>query len=220
LYPCALSRGASHSQVLVHDKQNRPDFISILGSHILTCDDDSNDLPTVKARWKAQLKLLREVKKEAFDHRVLHLESLLENKADLADGDSTETDKETHAARKDKVKRVKRMINTEGMRKPYRIIKSAMKSAPSGGLSKLFVLVNPKDPKVAARFCDPDGSLSKLQLIAMTKSNKHSVKYETILESDVMKKELHMRTTVSGSGKHMILPLDMASSMTLLDSIV
>ena len=54
LYPCALSRGASHSQVLVHDKQNRPDFISILGSHILTCDDDSNDLPTVKARWKAQ----------------------------------------------------------------------------------------------------------------------------------------------------------------------
>jgi hypothetical protein len=47
--------------------------------HILTKDDDSNDLPTVKARWKDQLKLLREVRKAAFDHRVLHLESLLES---------------------------------------------------------------------------------------------------------------------------------------------
>ena len=77
------------------------------------------------------------------------------------------------------------------MRKPYRIIKSAIKTAPSGSLSKLFVPVSPKDPKVAARFCDPDGSLSKLQLIAMPKSEKHSVKYETILESDVTEKELH-----------------------------
>jgi hypothetical protein len=77
------------------------------------------------------------------------------------------------------------------MRKPYPIIKSAIKTAPSGGLSKLFVPVSPKDLKVGARFCDPNGSLSKLQLIAMTKSNKHSVRYETILESDVMEKEVH-----------------------------
>ena len=41
-------------------------------------DDDSNDLSTVKTRWKDQLKLLREVRKEAFDYLVLHLESLLE----------------------------------------------------------------------------------------------------------------------------------------------
>ena len=122
---------------------------------------------------------------------MLHLESLLEKcKAELADGDST--DKEAHVARKDKVKRVKRIIkNTEGMRKPYRMIKSVMETAPSGSLSKLFIPVSLKDPKVAARFCAPDRSLSKLQTIAMAKSDKHSVNYETILERDVMEKELH-----------------------------
>jgi len=121
---------------------------------------------------------------------VLHLESLLEKcKAELADGDST--DKKAHVARKDKVKRVKRIINTEGMRKPYRIIKSVMKTAPSGSLSKLFIPVSLKDPKVAARFCAPDRSLSKLQTIAMAKSDKHLVNYEAILESGVMEKELH-----------------------------
>ena len=46
--------------------------------HILTKDDDSTDLLTVKTRWKDQLKLLCEVRKAACDHRVLHLESLLE----------------------------------------------------------------------------------------------------------------------------------------------
>ena len=39
--------------------------------HILTEDNDSTYLPTVKARWKDQLRLLREVRKAAFDHRVL-----------------------------------------------------------------------------------------------------------------------------------------------------
>jgi len=63
-----------------------------------------------------------------------------------------------------------------------------MKTATSGSLSKLFVPVSSEDPKVAARFCDPDRSLSKLRRIAMAKSNKQSVKYETILESDVMEK--------------------------------
>ena len=66
-----------------------------------------------------------------------------------------------------------------------------MKIAPAGSLSKHFIPVSPKDPKVAARFCAPDGSLSKLQTIAMAKSDKHSVNYETILESGVMEKELH-----------------------------
>ena len=89
------------------------------------------------------------------------------------------------------MKRVKRIINTEGMRKPYRIIKSVMKPAPSGGLSKLFVPVSPKLPKIAARFCDPDGTLSKDQLIAMAKFDRKSVNYETILDSDAMEKELH-----------------------------
>jgi hypothetical protein len=145
---------------------------------------------TVKAWWKNQLKLLREVRKADFHHRVLHLESLLEKyKTEVAEGDST--DKEAHAAKKDKVKRVKRIINTEEMRKPYRIIKSVMKPAPSGSLSKLFVPVSPKLPKIAARFCAPDGTLSKNQLIAMAKLDKDSVNYETILESDVMEKELH-----------------------------
>jgi hypothetical protein len=101
------------------------------------------------------------------------------------------TDKDAHAARKDKVKRVKRIINTEGMLKPYRIIKSIMKPAPSGSLYKLFVLVSPKLPRIAARFCAPDGTLSKTQLIAMAKFAKDSVNYEIILESDVMEKELH-----------------------------
>jgi hypothetical protein len=121
---------------------------------------------------------------------VLHLESLLEKyKTDVEEGDST--DKEAHAARKDKVKLVKRIINTEGTRKPYRIIKSVMKAAPSCGLSKLFVPVSPKLPKIAARFCDPDGTLSKDQLIAMAKFDRESVNYQTILESDAMEKELH-----------------------------
>jgi hypothetical protein len=152
--------------------------------------DSSTDLPTVKAWWKAQLKLLRQVRKEAFDHRVIHLESLLQQyKADLAPGDSA--DKEAHTARKDKVKRVKRIINTEGMRKPYCIIKSVMKAALPGGLSKLFVPVSPKLPKIAARFCDLDGTLSKDQLIAMAKFDKKSVNYKTILDSDAMEKELH-----------------------------
>jgi hypothetical protein len=159
--------------------------------HTLTKDNDSTDLPTVKARWKDQLKLLREVRKAANDHRVLHLESLPEKYiTELAEGDST--DKDAHAARKDKVKRVKRIINTEaGRQKPYRIIKSVMKPAPSGILSKLFVPVSPKLPKIAARFCAPDGTLSRTQLIAMAKFDKDSVNYETILVSDVMEKELH-----------------------------
>ena len=56
-------------------------------------------------RWKAQLKLLLEVRKEAFKHHVLHLESLLQQyKADLEAGDST--DKDAHAARKDKAKHI------------------------------------------------------------------------------------------------------------------
>ena len=156
----------------------------------MTKDDDLTDLPTVKVRWKDQLKLLREVRKAAFGHRALHLESLLKKyKTEVAEGDST--DKESHAARKGKVKRVKRIINTEGMQKPYRIIKSVMKPAPSGSLSKLYVPVSPKLPKIAARFCAPDGTLSKDQLIAMAKFDKDSVNYETILESDVMEKELN-----------------------------
>ena len=129
-------------------------------------------------------------------------------KTEVAEGDST--NKEAHAARKDKVKRVKRIINTEGMRKPYCIIKSVMKSTPSGSLSKLFVPVSPKLPKIAARFCDPDGTLSKEQLIAMAKFDKDSVNYETILESDVMEKEFHAYNRQK-------LPLEMASSLILLD---
>ena len=105
------------------------------------------------------------------------------------------------------------------MRKPYCIIKSVMKIAPAGSLSKHFIPVSPKDPKVAARFCAPDGSLSKLQLIAMAKSDKHSVNYETILGSDAMEKNF-MHTIISGSGKHMPLPLVMASYMALLDLMI
>ena len=111
------------------------------------------------------------------------------NKTELAEGDSS--DRKAHAARKDKMKHVKRIINTEEMWKSYHIIKSVMKTAPSGSLSKLFVPVSPKMPKVAARFYPPDGTLSKNQLIAVAKSDKDSVNYETILESDVMEKELH-----------------------------
>jgi hypothetical protein len=51
--------------------------------------------------------------------------------------------------------------------------------------------VSPKLPKIAARFCDPDGTLSKDQLIAMVKFDRKSVNYETILDSDAMEKELH-----------------------------
>ena len=149
---------------------------------------------------------------------MLHLESLLEKyKTDVEEGDST--DKEAHAARKDKVKRVKRIINTEGMQKPYRIIKSVMKPAPSGSLSKLFVPVSSKLPKIAARFCDPDGSLSKDQLIAMAKFDRKYVNYEAILESDAMEKELHAYTCtiISGLAKPMKIPLVMANSLILSD---
>jgi hypothetical protein len=114
------------------------------------------------------------------------------------------------------VKRVKRIINTEGMRKPYRIIKSVMKSAPLGSLSKLFVPVSPKNPKVAAQFSAPDGTLSKHQLIAMAKSDKDSVKYETILESDVMEKELHAYNRQWFRQAHET-PFGRVSYLTLLD---
>ena len=66
-----------------------------------------------------------------------------------------------------------------------------MKPVPSGSLSKLFVPVSPKLPRIAAWSCAPDGTLSKTQLIAMAKFDKDSANYETILESDVMEKELH-----------------------------
>jgi hypothetical protein len=89
------------------------------------------------------------------------------------------------------IQRIHRLINIESMRKPFRQIHSAIPTHRGGGLSKLFVPVRSKNAKVAARFCNPDGTIiSKAQLIPMAQSDKHSVDDEVVLDSAKINAEL------------------------------
>ena len=153
----------------------------------LSLDDDlSQDIATVKPRWKTAIKELKKVRNLAYDHRAVHLMSTLAHYENLS-GTSDNYDKE---ATKEKIKRIKRLLNTESMRKPFRSINASLTVSQSGGLSKLFVPVGVKNQKVAARFCQPDGTVTPEQLIEMAKSDKTAVEYATILDCNEIEEEL------------------------------
>ena len=149
-------------------------------------DDHTSDAPTVKSRWKDAIKELKTIRSLAYDHRAVHLASTLSYYENLT-GDDENYDE---AAIKEKIKRIKRLLNVESMRKPFRTIHASISSFQSGGLSKLFVPVRVKNSKVAARFCNPDGTLTSSNLIAMAQSDKTSVEYETLLDCDAIEAEL------------------------------
>jgi hypothetical protein len=50
--------------------------------------------------------------------------------------------------------------------------------------------VSVKNQKIAAKFADADGHVSNDNLICMAQSNRNSVNYKTVLESDAMVDEL------------------------------
>jgi hypothetical protein len=85
------------------------------------------------------------------------------------------------AANKAKIRRILQLLNTEQMRKPFRAIHFSMSNKRSAGLSKSFVPVGVKNTQVASKFCRPDGSLTKADLIKMAQSDESSVEYATIL---------------------------------------
>ena len=152
-------------------------------------DDQAKDLATLKPRWKEAIKLLRTVRKAAYEHREVHLLGTLESyqtKTFTQDEIKAGARQENDA----KIKRIVRLINIENMRKPFRNIHASMTEARAGGLSKLFVPSGIKNKKVASRFCDEHGQVSPLQLIAMAQSEKNSVTYATILDCDAIEEEL------------------------------
>jgi hypothetical protein len=139
--------------------------------HILVVDDLGNDKAIITTRWKASLASLKKIRISAYDYRAMHLHSTLAvyQELDLQGADNT-------AAKKAKIRRILQLLNTEQMRKPFRAIHCSMSSKRSVGLSKLFVPVGVKNIQVAAKFCQPDGSLTKANLIKMAQSDKSSKK--------------------------------------------
>ena len=93
-----------------------------------------------------------------------------------------------------KITRIQQLLNIEGMRKPFRAIHSANPNGKhshcGGGLSKLFVPTRATNPKVAARYCAPDGSLTKHDLLSMAQADKHSVEYDTVIDGDTIHEEI------------------------------
>lgn len=79
------------------------------------------------------------------------------------------------------------------------------------GLLKLFVPVGVKrNPQVAAKFCQPDESLTKANLIQMAQSDKLSVECKRFW---IVATKLYTKCSPiigTGSVRHMRLPLDMA----------
>ena len=153
-------------------------------------DDSTQDLTLLKTRWKEALQLLRTVRDTAYDHRNIHLLSIL---TDYQTRTFSASEKTAGAQRNNelKIQRIIRLLNTEGMRKPFRTIKSTMTESHPGGLSKLFVPNGVSNPKVAAKYCKSDGSISHDTLIAMAQSDKLSVTYDTILDCDAIEEELN-----------------------------
>jgi hypothetical protein len=152
-------------------------------------DDKSNDRLVVRTSWKASLKLLKTIWNHAFEYHAVHLLSTLE----MYQARSSNIDSVDNCSSEDnnrKIQRIHRLINIESMRQPFRQIHSAIPTHRGGGLSKLFVPVRSKNAKVAARFCNPDGTISKAQLIAMAQSDKRSVDYEVVLDSKQINSEL------------------------------
>ena len=143
-------------------------------------DDLTSDSSLIRLRWKAALKDLRKVRATASDHRNIHLQTTLTQYENM----------ESSSAVKEKIQRIKRLINIESMRKPFRHVHAALTSSHGKGISKLFVPLGIKNQKVAARFTNSDGTIAPEQLIAMAQSDKTSVTYATILDCDTIEREL------------------------------
>ena len=148
---------------------------------------DPNIITELKARWKTAIKLLRKVRDAAYDHRAVHLKATLVQYTNMKFNDDEESEA---AENKIKIRRIQQLINIENMRKPFRAIHSSVTPGHGGGLSKLFVPSGVKDKKVAARFCSPDGTVNRSQLIKMAQSDKLSVEYKTLLDCDEIDAEL------------------------------
>ena len=149
--------------------------------HILLDDDSTQDGTLLQTRWKDACKRLKQLRNDAFDYRVVHLANTLQKYIKIRD-DMTPTERHKDTETSDKIRRIRSLINTENMRKPFRAIHSSMSRQPNGGLSKLFVPAKATNAKVAARFCGPDGSVTPAQLIQMAQSDRHSVAYDTLLD--------------------------------------
>ena len=152
----------------------------LINLHINLEDDWTSDAALLRIRWKSALKVLREIRKSSFDHRAVHLTTTLAHYEN----------QESNSELKVKIQRLKRLINIERMRKPYRHINLAIPSTHHSGLSKLFVPSGIKDKKVSARFANKDGTLRPEHLIAMAQADKHSVTYDTILDRASIEQEL------------------------------
>ena len=156
---------------------------------IVLVDDLTIDATIVRTRWKTALKLLRKVRNNAYDYRAVHLVSMLEmyksRTTSFAPSDEVSSDDN-----KAKTQRIQRLINIECMRQPFRRIHSSVSNNSNGGLSKLYVPVRAKDPKVAARFCRPDGTITPRRLTLMAQADKTSVDYDVITDSERIHVEL------------------------------
>jgi hypothetical protein len=148
----------------------------------ITCTDAAE----FKTEWKAAVKLLRTVCEKAYDHRAVHLQATLAYYTNLQFADN-ETGSDEN---KVKIHRIHTLINTEKMRQPFRGIHSLLTPLHGGGISKLFVPSGVKNPTVAARYCSPDGSVNRSQLIKMAQADKHSVEYDTLIDSNEIEAEL------------------------------
>ena len=155
--------------------------------NIEIADATCTDVSAIQQYWKASIKLLRKVRDAAHDYRTVHLMATLTSYQNQTFGED-----EDHLANanRTKINRIKRLINIENMRKPFRSIKASVGASLGGGLSKLFVPSRSKNKKVAAKFCNPDGTLTRAQLISMAQFDKTSVDYDTILDCDVIEAEL------------------------------
>jgi hypothetical protein len=120
----------------------------LISLHLNLDDDLSSDATILKPRWKKAIKTLRDIRKNAFDHRTVHLHTTLAQYENMPSSSTI----------KDKIHRIKCLINIESMRKPFREIQSAITTGHRSGLSKLFVPSGVKNKKMAARVCDPDGT--------------------------------------------------------------
>ena len=187
---------ARYWHLRLREEQNlclRPVLASLLlrirSLNVELLDDLCTDVVTLKARWKAAIKTLRNVRNKAYDHRAVHLLGTLAMYHNVSFSPS-----EIKAGAKrengNKIRRIERLINIENMRKPFRSIHASMTEAHAGGLSKLFVPSSVENAKVASKFCDDDGHVSQAQLIAMAQSDKTSVEYVTLLDCDAIEDEL------------------------------
>lgn len=138
--------------------------------NIVLADASGNDVTDVKTKWKESLSILKKIRNSAFDYRAEHLHSNLAmyQALDPQGNDNI-------AANHGKIRRILQLLNTEQMRKPFRTIHSSMSTTRLVGLSKLFVPVGGRNQNVASKFCQPDGSLSKANLIQMAQSDKTAV---------------------------------------------